>query len=781
MPELLAELIGPYERWAHGTGARYAPATIEVSATHHIAAVADLPAGVDPTKVPSLDMSRDLAQDGRWAAYLPTLWQPAFQGPVDAEEESVFCPLVLRVSPDSDSQQPNRLADIGSCLDYVTSLLNADYVPLSGTGMPGDRKASTSARFGYRLNTPVPTASLNRSFTPEAIKGRCPERRPDEREPAAILAVIDDGIPFAHRNLRDKNNRSRVEFCWLQGAQSDPERPETHSVLFGREHTRDDIDRFIETFGHDEDALYSKSSNERIAYPGATINRFGTHGSHILDMAAGHRHGSMPTPMRPVGADGDLDALRVIAVQLPIPVTLDTAGFGKDAFILSAFHYIFHRADLIAERFGGKPIPLIINFSYGFSGGPHNGRDRLERALHALIRKRGGDTCLVMPAGNEFLSKLFGTITPALLESRGSADGNAFDIRWRIQPNDHTSNYLEIWLPDGATPDGISVEIHDPVGRRLYEKTLSSTSGEEPGSPGQMAGHEQITISGRPGDQAIGQFSVEPYRTGRERSLWRLFVALAPTEPDNALLPATRPGVWTVKLANIRSVMANGPMSCRIQRDNNPFGYAQGARQSYFDDAFDESFDPTGQWATGDNPERAFVRRFGTLNGLATHDLVTVVGAFVESSKGPHPARYSSAGTTGGSFAPGTVHCSARSETSYAVPGVTAAGTRSGAVFHLSGTSTAAPQIARQLAVAYMTKGSSRSEVAVSGAAHLVQSLGRPVGENESRVRLGERLLLSSESAALPLSRRAAKTDAMLEGESSNTPVSSQQDAVGAG
>ena len=42
------------------------------------------------------------------------------------------------------------------------------------------------------------------------------------------------------------------------------------------------------------------------------------------------------------------EEIRIIAVQLPNTIALDTSGFGKDMYMLSAFHYIFHRADIIA-------------------------------------------------------------------------------------------------------------------------------------------------------------------------------------------------------------------------------------------------------------------------------------------------------------------------------------------------------------------------------------------------------------------------------------------------
>lgn len=56
--------------------------------------------------------------------------------------------------------------------------------------------------------------------------------------------------------------------------------------------------------------------------------------------------------------------------------------------MLSALHYVFNRADIIAERYGVKNLRLVINLSYGFSGGPHDGGIELEAAIDKFIETR---------------------------------------------------------------------------------------------------------------------------------------------------------------------------------------------------------------------------------------------------------------------------------------------------------------------------------------------------------------------------------------------------------
>ncbi|WP_204352213.1 hypothetical protein, partial [Klebsiella variicola] len=57
---------------------------------------------------------------------------------------------------------------------------------------------------------------------------------------------------------------------------------------------------------------------------------------------------------------------------------------------------------------------------------------------------------------------------------------------------------------------------------------------------------------------------------------------------------------------------------------------------------------------------------------------------------------------------PGRVHCSAPSDTSFALRGLRAAGTRSGSSARLLGTSAAAPQISRAIALAWLNAPAGR-------------------------------------------------------------------------
>lgn len=508
------------------------------------------------------------------------------------------------------------------------------------------------------------------------------------RRPRAILAIVDDGIPFGHSDFRDREGRSRIEGCWLQGAYASADG--TGTVPFGRELQGYEIDRMVD-LAHDEDVVYRhvrEPSRDRVT--GRMLDRAASHGAHVLAAAAGHRHGRRE-PGMPVGGDGDLDDVAILAVQLPSPNLADTAWFGKEALILAAFHYVFDRADRLSARDlpPGQSYPLIVNFSFGFSGGPGDGRDRLGRAIAemvALRRSLGGVTELVMPSGNGFQHRLLGIVDRSMLRApKGRA---RYDVAWRIQPCDRTANFMEIWLPSGAHPYGLGISVRSPDGAEVWRRTWRR--GDD--------AHQPLR---RPGDLAqIGQVSVEPYGPPGSEPLWRVVVVLAPTESDGTM-PTNVPGAWRIGLSGLDRILRRGPLTCRIQRDESPFAYFQGARQSQFDDPDDEPYAPSGAPAFRENPKGSFVHRFGTINGLAAHDHVLVVAGFRSDTGLPAP--YSAAGPLAGAGA-GSVHLSARSDISGVTHGTRSSGTRSGTSFALDGTSVASPRIARRLVIACCDK-----------------------------------------------------------------------------
>ncbi|HLH87547.1 MAG TPA: hypothetical protein VKX28_03735 [Xanthobacteraceae bacterium] len=553
-----------------------------------------------------------------------------------------------------------------------------------------------------------------------------------------VIAVIDDGLPFANRNFRDESGRrSRVEFCWLQSVRADKtlDKP---SVLFGREYTREQIEELIERHGDDEDALYraAGATADTDKY-GSLLNRHATHGGHVMDLATGYA---------PARGDDPPEEIRIIAVQLPNMVTMDTSGFGKDMYVLSAFHYIFDRADIIASQQGYSVdrLRLVINFSYGYSGGRHDGESEIEAAIDQLVRKRreiAGPTALVAPAGNTFLDRMHGKIDDTDFRD------DVVEIPWRIQPNDRTPSYLEIWFWLGFDPRGFSVELRDPFGRPVRlraptgaEKTSLPIGADAtgPGDPERVYG----VLNGG-GDQ-VGQVSADlnrPHNAGGKSTTgrWRVMVVIAPTEPNDDRLPAAQAGKWRVVIRRgAHARLTEHPVHFWIQRATDPESFRSGARQSYFDDLKDPLYTGSGELpddtddpddplytGSGDLLEMdtgcALDRRFGSISGLATGGTTLVVGGYrlgddlgatLEQAR---PSRYSSAGTVDPGWPDAQIDCSSMSDRSRLLTGTVAAGVRSGSLSLVQGTSSAAPFVARRLATVFVTADDGKVEQAKSG------------------------------------------------------------------
>jgi hypothetical protein len=672
--------LSPYEYWNFGGGRGYA-FPIMRKHSRFISAFAELVRGElsakpGPTPKPS---------------HLPTLWKKY--------DKPRFLPFVVENRSDApivDLEQLKVLLSDG--LDHAVGLFartQQGLQPLPATLF--DIKASR-----FRIALPIPDTAMHAKMD----KPCDPKPQPDPELRAriggkriTIMAVIDDGIPFAHRNFRDAAGcRTRIEFCWLQSVTVDPEQ---NSVLFGREYMRDQIERYVERFGGDEDGLYCEAGAMTDADDfGSLLAHHATHGAHVMDLATGYD---------PARDETAAEEIRIIAVQLPNSVSMDTSGFGKDMYILSAFHYIFHRADMIADMYDAPNPRLVINFSYGYSGGRHDGETELEAAIDELVemRRACAPTALVLPAGNTFLDRLHGEIC-----ERDFKQGAA-RFHWRLQPNDRTPSYLELWFYQGFVPAGYSIELLDPFDRPRLCSAIDATVSSNGGDP--------LDVQELPGDNGvqIGQLSVDEHRadapdsshpTGR----WRVLVAMAPTEPEDASLPGADSGQWTVVIKRgATSKPLDGPIHCWIQRATDFEAFRSGSRQSYFDDPCDVRYSPEGDLAEVDSGD-AFVTRFGSLNGLATGGTALIVagyrlgaglGSGLEKAR---PALYSSAGTRACGWPEAKVACSSMSDRSRVLPATVAAGVRSGALSLVQGTSVAAPFVARRLMTVFVTANDNR-------------------------------------------------------------------------
>jgi len=486
-----------------------------------------------------------------------------------------------------------------------------------------------------------------------------------ERDMRALVGVIDDGINIAHARFGAHLSgvtQSRVAFAWLQ----DGVRRKDGSVPFGREWTGAEIDSALQEEASEADVLarlglvdFSRPGRNHLAH--AT-----SHGTHVLDIAAGAH------PDASEGAPG------IVAVQLPTLIAYEVSGQQVGPFAIAGLHYILERRRILAARLG-RPLPLVVNFSYGIAGGPHDGTHYVEDAIARLLAARRseeeGSVEVVLPSGNRNLDR------GAAARGSAATAPTSLPLRWRVPPDDGTSSYLEVWLPPGA--EDLSVAIAAP-GEPLTgladlgtERPLVLWRGKDRAS---VLARAVLDKPGFPGPNP-------PRRT-------RLHLALAPTAPEARGRAAAPHGDWQISVS--ARIPGGSAIEAWVLRDNSTVGYRSRGRQSAFEDDAYERLDHRGAREPLDPerlPEEAIVRRAGTVSGFATGGAVRVVAAAVLGGTGPAVADYS--GTAARHQR--SPDLAAAADRSPLRPGLVAAGTRSGSVSILNGTSIAAPQLVRAL------------------------------------------------------------------------------------
>jgi hypothetical protein len=311
----------------------------------------------------------------------------------------------------------------------------------------------------------------------------------------------------------------------------------------------------------------------------------------------------------------------------------------------------------------------------------------------------------VLPSGNTFLERMHRVLPPP------EEEGEPLEVRWRLQPNDRTPSYLELWFGESFDPVGYVIELWSPGNTLHYclPITINDTVQNGAGDPFKPVDlhlrKPDVSKSDVGKPDVIGQLSIDQHRSNR----WRALVVLGPTEPEPACFPPVMAGEWRLVIRQGDGARPiDEPVYCWIQRAADPESLRSGSRQSYFDEPQNILYTRRGDLREVDTGG-ASVRRFGSLSGIATGAKSLVVGGYrlgaglVSSLKYARPSLYSSAGERDLGWPRRHVDCSSMSDRSRVLPGTIAAGVRSGSRSLLIGTSTAAPFVARQLAETFTT------------------------------------------------------------------------------
>jgi Subtilase family len=482
--------------------------------------------------------------------------------------------------------------------------------------------------------------------------------RPPPKD-SVIVAVIDDGIAVANQRFRDGMDGTRIAwfFDMNQG---------------GRTWGQSEIEDLLGSFGDDEDRLYRAMGMIDPRSERRQPLRFRwTHGTHVLDLAAGY------------GPDEREEASRrpILAVQLPSEVVTDRSGSLMPETLSKALDWIHEKACALSDQVNGRHghrLPMVVNFSFGIFAGPHDGYGPVERCIEDFLEKYrsapGQPRCeVVLAAGNGFQAQAVARIDAPARDDKAV-------LSWRVLPDDRTSSFVHIWLPEGDRGQQ-QVEV-----RLLPPRGAAATS-----APRSQLGPV-------PSDWKVrGSVLARAYhQLDRNRKVprERITLVIRPTAVDAAADPVCPAGLWQIEITN-RKLEPGQPIDVRVQRDDPLVIGRPRGRQAYFEDLGYERFEPdTGRLRNDERHDPGPVIRSRTLSAYTTNSSSVVVAGYRRSDG--EPAIYSSAGpTTSGRIGP---DLAAPCEESPSHRGVLAAGTYSGSVATLNGTSVAAPQVTRWLA-----------------------------------------------------------------------------------
>lgn len=506
-----------------------------------------------------------------------------------------------------------------------------------------------------------------------------------ERLRGKVLASIDDGAAFVHADFL-RGRRARTRFYWRQDAV--PHGCCPPELGYGDELRGAAIDAALREYSDGFTSLLDESAVYRHFRMGLALDQRVSHGTHVLDLAAGPRtlRSQIATPTAPPSwalAQDDASRADLVVVQLDRQTVADTSGGAMNLRILDGLMYILARCAPSAR--------ITVNISWGTLAGPHDGSALLEAAMDQLVALHGGRLQIVLPAGNGYQARTHASArvhprgTPLSAAQRRRGDVDQAVLHWRVLPDDRTPSFLELWIEAGRQDLQIGVA---PPGLRALPSLAMGESGmwlDAQGRPLCMLVYPRRVATGDNGTCAV--------------------LALAPTFSFSQAQQIAPCGSWTVTLTNGRT-SAPASFDAYVERDDQILQMPTGARQSLLDDAlYDTSGDP-GSFV--DHPRNlSLVRRSGTFNSIGTGRATTSVGgvrADVANDPGAADrwARYSPRRPDPDAQRhqrPGVVKMPDAEEPSdqdVALAGVCAAGTRSGARVRLAGTSSAAPQKARE-------------------------------------------------------------------------------------
>lgn len=245
----------------------------------------------------------------------------------------------------------------------------------------------------------------------------------------SVIGIVDFGCDFAHHNFTLSDGKTRLLALWHQAGVAKTDSP----FGYGRLYSRTEIDA----------ALATADPYAALGYgpPPDTIFEQGTHGTHVMDIAAGNGRGSKQPGVAPKA-----DLIFVEASVSDIPWTGPesvTKRFGDSVQMLEAVRFIF---DTAGDR------PCVCNISLGTNSGPHDGTSLVEQGLDALVQEKP-NRAVVIAASNSQEDNIH---TSGQVPATGT-----HDVVWKQA--DSGGGEFELWYPGArrlevtfVAPDGTS-------------------------------------------------------------------------------------------------------------------------------------------------------------------------------------------------------------------------------------------------------------------------------------------------------------------------------------
>ena len=224
-----------------------------------------------------------------------------------------------------------------------------------------------------------------------------------------VVGIIDSGIDWSHEDFKNPDGSSRILWIWDQTQTASGQAPQDFG--YGTEWTQMQINE--------------GTPNQ---------NDYDGHGTHIASVAAGNGRGT--------GVQRSAPRFVGIAPEADI-IVVKSHLFENE--VLDAARYIFEKAESLGK-------PAVVNMSFAYQIGPHDGRTLLEQGLNQLVEETSG-RAIVASAGNRGESTIHaGTV---LLPP----DGEDYPKLIPVPDLNDSSNYIIIW---SSSKESISVRVKVP-------------------------------------------------------------------------------------------------------------------------------------------------------------------------------------------------------------------------------------------------------------------------------------------------------------------------------